>query len=81
MREDVFRGVFKNSISGKELRKYNDYAQYPRSALILRVLLLKVRRGGRPQPQARSSVSTWTTQCGAGMRWFSQSWQAPDFRD
>ena len=41
MREDVFRGVFKNSISGKELRKYDDYAQYPRSALILRVLSKK----------------------------------------
>ena len=45
------------------MRKYDDYAQYPRSALILRVLLLKVRRGGRPQPQARSLVSTWTQCC------------------
>ena len=41
----------------------------------------QVRRSGRPQPQARSSVSTWTTQWGAGIRWFSQCWHAPDFRD
>ena len=74
------RGVFNNSILRKELRKYDDYAQYPRSALILRVLSKKrwpSTAAGKVVSQYLDSVLCWQF----GMRWSSQCWPAPDFRD
>ena len=64
----------------KELRKYDDYAQYPRPALILRVLSKKrwpSTAAGKVVSQYLDSVLCWQF----GMRWSSQRWHAPDFRD